>query len=218
MVVYVQSLVKCFLRFGTYGLQLLNDLIKRNYLEHFFIKTITLTTIYNQKSKFLENLYTHHLFVIFFMKNNQSLFYLFGPLCNTALPLHTQPFLFFLAILELNFLALLSSFMIPSGLISHSRKVKRPLHDTFVSRDRKNVAGQRFMEEKDTKLKIVQKFLLHALNIYDLFLFQNDSNICMRIVRPYILKNTFFFETLLLTLSLTLEMETKGAGTYFNSK
>ena len=27
--------------------------------------------------------------------------------------------------------------MIPSGLISHSRKVKRPLHDTFVSRDRK---------------------------------------------------------------------------------
>ena len=91
------------------------------------------------------------------MKNNQSLFYLFGPLCNTALPLHTQPFLFFLAILELNFLALLSSFMIPSGLISHSRKVKRPLHDTFVSRDRKNVAGQRFMEEKDTKLKIVQE-------------------------------------------------------------
>ena len=74
MVVYVQSLVKCFLRFGTYGLQLLNDLIKRNYLEHFFIKTITLTTIYNQKSKFLENLYTHHLFVTFFMKNNQSLF------------------------------------------------------------------------------------------------------------------------------------------------
>ena len=102
----------------------------------FFI-TITPTTICNQKSKFLENLYTHHLFVIFFMKNNQSLFYLFGPLCNTALPLHTQPFLFFLAILELNFLALLSSFMIPSGLISHSRKVKRPLHDTFVSRDRK---------------------------------------------------------------------------------
>ena len=95
MVVYVQSLVKCFLRFGTYSLQLLNDLIKRNYLEHFFIKTITLTTIYNQKSKFLENLYAHHLFVIFFMKNNQSLFYLFGPLCNTALPLHTQPFPFF---------------------------------------------------------------------------------------------------------------------------
>ena len=68
--------------------------------------------------------------------------------------------LFFLAILELNFLALLSSFMIPSGLISHSRKVKRPLHDTFVSRDRKNVAGQRFMDEKDTKLKIVQKFFV----------------------------------------------------------
>ena len=39
MVVYVQSLVKCFFRFGTYGLQLLNDLIKRNYLfGTFFIK------------------------------------------------------------------------------------------------------------------------------------------------------------------------------------
>ena len=157
MVVYVQSLVKCFLRFGTYSLQLLNDLIKRNYLEHFFIKTITLTTIYNQKSKFLENLYTHHLFVILLRKIISHFF-----IClDHRVILHCRcthsHSLFFLAILELNFLALLSSFMIPSGLISHSRKVKRPLHDTFVSRDRKNVAGQRFMEEKDTKLKIVQE-------------------------------------------------------------
>ena len=42
----------------------------------------------------------------------------------------------------------------------------------------------------------------------------------MRTVRLYSvhLKNTFFFEMRLLTLSLTLKMETKGAGTYFNSK
>ena len=46
-------------------------------------------------------------------------------------------------------------------------------------------------KKKIPNWKLYRNFLLHALNIYDLFLFQNDSNICMRIVRPYIWKIHF---------------------------
>ena len=140
MVVYIQSLVKCFYDIGNYGLQLLNDLIKRNYSEHFLCNNPNQEL--QLKIQVLRNMFTYHL-----LENNyrtlnssvQTTVQYCTAVAHIAIP-------FFLAILELNFLALLSSFMIPSGLISHSRKVKRPLHDTFVSRDRKKCCWSKIYE------------------------------------------------------------------------
>ena len=59
MVVYIQSLVKCFYDIGNYGLQLLNDLIKRNYSEHFLCNNPNQEL--QLKIQVLRNMFTYHL-------------------------------------------------------------------------------------------------------------------------------------------------------------